>query len=146
MPPKAMNLDRNSARRILEKSIADGLTKVIGPAGLKLVAIEIPPEEAAENPKKLHEVLVSIFMERGTMLIEREIAQRLLDRLGKMDISPGMVDKLPEGEPAHGDAHHQVELLREFAKTAGLPGRPRHSSDSMDSTAESFAEAFTTGR
>lgn len=127
MPPKIATLSKASARRILESSISRGLREVVGPAGLKLVSMELPVEKAAEDPRKFHEVLVSIFMPRGALLIEREIARRLLDRLGKMDGNPG-TEGLAEPEIQR---RHQVELLREFAKAAGLSGSPSVLSGSL---------------
>jgi len=129
---------------MLEASIADGLNRIVGPAGFKLITMEVPLHRAAENPKLFHDVIVSIFMERGASLIEREIAKNLLLRLSMPDISHGSAEKQAHGQPAHVDARHQVELLRRFAKSADLPGH--QSSESIDSAADSFAEAFTTGR
>lgn len=140
---KITHLDRPSARRILESSITAGLREVVGTAGLKLVSMRITPDMAAEDPRRFHEVLVSIFMEKGAVLIENKIASRLLERLGRMDISHGLLEKLPEGNVADPEVRRHLELLKGFANTTGkdLEG---HAGDS-ELARGSFAEVYSNG-
>lgn len=127
----------------MEECIGDGLRQVAGQDGFELVAKLHPIDLAAADPRKLHEILVSVFAEKGAVVIEREIARRLLDRLAGEE---------PDSKPIHekltteGQIQRQVETLRRFAEVAGLPGskgRARSRMTDLGSTAVSFADAFT---
>jgi hypothetical protein len=143
LPARTISPQQKAARRILEECIADGLREVAGEDGYELVSKLHPLDLAAADPRKLHELLVSVFKEKGAVVIEREIAKRLLDRLAGDEPKPnaGHQEKTVDGE-----IREQVETLRRFAEVAGLPGakgRARGRTADLGSTAVSFADAFT---
>lgn len=127
----------------MEECIGEGLRRVAGEDGLELVAKLHPIDLAAADPRKLHEILVSVFAEKGAVVIEREIARCLLDRLAGEQPEP---ESMHEKVTAEGQIQRQVETLRRFAELAGLPGskgRARSRTSDLGSTAVSFADAFT---
>src|SRR5579863_787724 len=115
----AISPRQKAARRILEECIADGLREVTGEAGYGLVSKLHPLDAAAADPRKLHEVLVSVFKEQGAVVIEREIAKQLLDRLAGGERKPKGTH---EEKTVDVEVHQQVDILRRFAEQAGLPG------------------------
>jgi len=130
-----------AARQILEKCIEEGLRQALGESGLKMVSSIRTIESNAEDPRRLHELLLGIFKEEGALMIEAKIANILLDKLGDGD--------RPEEEKSRlaargGDSEHETRVVRRFAEIARLPGaQSRH--HSMGSTAASFVDAFTKG-
>jgi hypothetical protein len=144
LPARTVSPQQKAARRILEESIADGLREIVGEDGYELVTRLHPLDLSAADPRKLHELLVSVFKEKGAVMIEREIARRLLDRLASEEGKSA--NPRPEEQSVDREIQHQVEVLRRFAEVAGLPGakiRARGKTPDLGSTAVSFADAFT---
>jgi len=143
LPARTVSPQQKAARRILEECIADGLREVAGEDGHELVSKLFPLDLAAADPRKLHEVLVSVFKEKGAVVIEREVAKRLLDRLAGEE---PMHDTGHAVKTIDGEVQQQIEILRRFAEVAGLPGargRARGKTADLGLTAVSFADAFT---
>ena len=143
MEPRVQAGDYKAARRILEGSIADGLRQVLGQSGVEMISSLKPIDVFAADPRKLHALLVSIFGEEGTVVIEKEIAKRLL---GRIDEGEKPNADAPHGEKKrYGDLEYEKRVIRRFAEIAELPGghSKKSARGSIDSTAERFAEAFT---
>ena len=143
--------ERRVARLILERNIEEGLHEVLGREGSDMIAKLLPIDLAAADPRKLHELLVSIFKLEGALVIERNIAGRLLEGL-RQDVRP-KTRKAPRplkngqsqrSGAANAELEYEANLLRHFAQVAVLPGaRPKNLMGSLDSTALRFAESLT---
>lgn len=112
--------DQTAARRLLERCIEEGLREVLD-SGAEIILRSNPVEQLAEDPRRLHEVLVPIFAEQGAVVIERRIGKRLLDRLGS-----GQEDR----------------PIRRFAELIQSEKKGSSFREQLGSTAASFAEAF----
>src|SRR5882762_10487295 len=77
--------DQMAARQILRKCIEEGLRQGLGESGLAVISSLRPIDSSAEDPRRLHELLVGIFKEEGALIIEAKIAHVLLDKLGSGD-------------------------------------------------------------
>jgi hypothetical protein len=130
-----------AARQILETCIEQGLRDTLGQSGFEMVSRLHPVHSSAEDPRRLHELLVGIFREKGALMIESKIASLLLDKLGDGD-RPDVERSRTARQSRNSD--YEAGLIRRFTETARLPGASsKH--NSMESTAASFADAFTKG-
>lgn len=66
------------SQQVLDKSIEEGLRRVLGDSGLKMVLSIHPLGTISSDPARFHQAMKEIFMERGAAIIEAEIARRLL--------------------------------------------------------------------
>ncbi|MDG7005419.1 MAG: hypothetical protein JRM86_00605 [Nitrososphaerota archaeon] len=122
--------EQRAARKTLEDAISESLREMLGGDGLELVSKILPMDLAAADPRRLHEVLVSVFKEKGALMVEREIAKRLLARMG--DAGKGVEAK--------------VRAVRRLADVADLPANhERRLVEAMDEAAQGFAAEFATG-
>ena len=139
MEPTILPPDQMAARQILRKCIEEGLRQGLGESGLAMVSSLRPIDSSAEDPRRLHELLVGIFKEEGASIIEAKIANILLDKLGSGDRLEA------ERSSLHGQGgKSEYEVVRRFVEIARLPGS-RSRNHSMESTAASFVDAFTKG-
>jgi len=108
-----------------------------------------PVEQLAGDPSQLHAVLKAIFMESGAVIIETEIARRLLDKIGKDENRARRSPRtwlgatLSRGKPTRRISEREQLVLRQFLALASLPGGGPPSS--MELTAAGFAYAFKPG-
>ena len=164
MPAGTSLRDQEGARQILERSIEEGLRSVVGQSGVEMILRLGSVEPFAADPRKLHELLVSIFADQGALTIERAIVGTLMDKLGKADKSGvgSMPNQLlnsgldPRSLNTDGDFEHEMKVFRRFAETVDLPGAhsihlttlrvvingSKRARDSMGTTASIFADAF----
>jgi hypothetical protein len=148
---------------LLEQSIEDGLREVLGQSGLQMVVRLCPLDRLSTDPAAFHEALKAIFMENGAVIIEREIARRLLDRLGADWAGEGRLHRwwVANGSSSsakgpQGASAREKKVLREFVALSALPrghsteGAPRHAEGareaiSLELTSIRFGAAFKKG-
>jgi hypothetical protein len=140
---------------VLEESIKEGLREVLGQSGLQMVLSLQPLGHISTDPAAFHDAMTSIFMERGATIIEREIARRLLDKLGGESARDGRVHRWRfqtsvsgADAPARASAREK-EVLRKFVNLATFPqartmGHAREPA-SVEITSMRFASAFKKG-
>ena len=127
-----------------------------------MVVSDHPVDRLSKDPAILHETLTSIFKEDGALIIEREIARRLLDKAGSEERAASrfsrswLASALSHRKSAGRVSQKDKELLRGFV---GLPfisadqfreeqtAAPswRGERGSMELTALEFASAFRKG-
>jgi hypothetical protein len=117
--PRDWPNDTTQARRVLQASIEQGMGAVLGKSGLDMITRSAPLEVLASDPRKLHEILVSIFTKKGALIIEREIARSLLDALG--EATHDAADQVGANSAVDNDLERQRNVVRLFAKVAALP-------------------------
>src|ERR1700688_3678668 len=81
-PEPRDGVKRPEFEAIVEQSIDEGLRNVLGESGVKMFLSNHPLDRLSADPVTLHDALKEIFMENGAAVIEREIARRLLDKVG----------------------------------------------------------------
>jgi hypothetical protein len=137
-----------TSRQILESSIEEGLSQVVGESGLRMFSILLEPVDlASADPRKFHELLVSLFREGSAPIIERQIARKLLGKLGRA--RPDADAPKPEG-----DMEYDSKVVPQSAEVAQLSGdrsmRPplraisdsERARDSMESLAAHFMTPY----
>jgi hypothetical protein len=116
--------DQVAARQILRRSIDEGLRDVFDAGGIEMIFRMNPVDSLIDEPRRLHEFLVGVFAETGALLIERKIAERLLDNL--------------RGDASGAQA--EAKAVRRFVDQMRVEKK-----GSMGRTAVRFAEAFAKG-
>ena len=146
----------------VEQSIEEGLREILGQSGLQMVLSHHPLKRLSADPEALHEVLQKIFMDNGALIIEREVARRLLDKVGKERAGEGRLHRwwLPtaaSGSKGPGRASaSEKRVLRQFVALATLPQGHRRAvqpgatggisgATSIEFTSLRFADAFKKG-
>ena len=155
-------VERPEFEAVLEQSIEEGLHYVLGESGVKMVLTTHSLAELSENHLRLHEALSDIFMENGATLIEREIAKRLLDKVGSARdgarrSNSSWLTAARSSASAEGRATaRERKVLREFMALALLPRDHQASAEpdathgriqarSIELTSVRFASAFKKG-
>ncbi len=121
-----------------------------------------PLDELSKDPVAFHEALTWIFMDSGAAIIEREIARKLLDRMGENPIGKNShlwSFTIPESHSKSSQRVSEAEkkVLRQFLALASLQKvYPAESeidangdtigASSIELTALRFASAFKKGR
>src|SRR5271156_5036267 len=82
LEPRRKRPRQPETEAVLEKSIQEGLLHILGESGTQMVLTKCPLDQISADPEVFHGVLESIFMEQGALVIEREVAHRLLEALG----------------------------------------------------------------
>ena len=150
-PGRRGKTGRPNFQAILEQSIREGLLHVLGPSGLQMVASLCPLERIPADPARFHEVLKSIFKEGGALIIEREIASRLLEGLGEgPDASSRpshswLASASSRAKAPRGASKKEREVLRQFLVLESLPRThplQRREETQISVTAARFAFAF----
>jgi hypothetical protein len=67
---------------MIEQSIQEGIRHVLGENGLEMLLSLRPLSRLSTDPAGFHEFLKGIFMHDGATIIETEIANRLLEKVG----------------------------------------------------------------
>jgi len=67
---------------MIEQSIQEGIRHVLGESGLEMVLNLHPLSVLSADPAGFHEFLKGIFKDDGAAIIEIEIANRLLEKVG----------------------------------------------------------------
>lgn len=125
----------------MERTIEASLRDVLGIGGFEMISKLLPIDLAAADPRRLHELLVSIFEKQGALLVERDIASRLLRSLG--EDSSVRQERSPEERKSKAELQHDADLLSRFAEAAALPGaRPKGFAQSLDSAALNFVQSL----
>ena len=146
---------------ILEQSIEGGLREVLGESGFQMVQSHYPLNHLSTDPVTFHKVLKDIFMENGAAIIEREIARKLLDKVGPVGTGGGRLHRWlataasSTKGPGRASAREK-EVLRQFVALATLPrshpsramldeGAGASEATSIELTSTRFASAFKKG-
>jgi len=74
---------------ILEQSIEEGIRHILGESGLEMVLSLHPLAELSADPAGFHAFLKGIFMDDGAAIIEGEIGNRLLGKVGNRRVRDG---------------------------------------------------------
>jgi len=140
---------------MLEQSIEGGLRHVCGQSGLQLVLSLYPLKQISTDPATFHKVLRDVFQESGAVIIEREVARRLLESVGNgITVEGGSRRSWPATASSRGNDSGRVsrkekELLRQFLEVESLPkSRPwkeKPGATQTDLTVAQFAFAFKKG-
>jgi len=140
---------------VLERSIEEGLRDVLGESGFQLVLSLYPLKQISTDPVMLHKILRDVFNENGAMVIEQEVATRLLANVGSKTPSGAGNGVLRRAAPgSKGRASPQVskrekDVLLRFLALESLPrggtGNSRPELSPIDLTAARFAHAFKKG-
>ena len=147
---------------MLEQSMEEGVREVLGQSGLLMVISNCPLHRLSTDPVVFHQVLKGIFMENGAAIIEREIARRLLDKVGNERAPTGRFHggwlsaaSLGSKGPRRASARDK-KVLRQFVALATLPQGRRtgvqlgatggtSGATSIELTSLRFADAFKKG-
>jgi hypothetical protein len=148
---------------VLKRSIEDGLREILGQSGLQMLLSHFPLNRLPTDPVVFHETLKGIFMENGASVIEREIARRLLDRMGGERPGEGRLHRwwlataaaLSAERPGEASASEK-KVLRQFMTLSSLPKGHLTSpglrgtggaitASSLELTSMRFASAFKKG-
>jgi hypothetical protein len=140
---------------VLEKSIQEGLLHILGQSGMQMVLSKCPLGQISADPEAFHDFLEAIFMEQGALMIEREVAHRLLDALGSETKVEGswrrswLAIGTSHGKTSGRVSKDQKEVLRQFLALEALPmgheKKGKAEALSIELTAASFAYAFRKG-
>jgi hypothetical protein len=146
LAPERETLGQPEAGAVLERSIEEGLRHVLGESGLQLVLSLYPLKRISTDPVMFHKILRDVFNENGAVVIEREVATRLLANIGN--------ETPPEagtGTPwrAAQVSKREKEVLLKFLALESLSrgglGSPKPEPGPIDLTAARFAHAFKKG-
>jgi len=140
---------------ILEKSIQEGLRNILGQSGLQLVLSLYPLKHISTDPAMFHKILRDVFKESGAALIEREVAERLLQNVGNGTEVRGasrrswLTPAGSGGKESDRVSKKEKEVLRQFLAleplTQGRTRMVRSEVTQIDLTADRFAYAFKKG-
>ena len=140
---------------ILEQSIEDGLLDIAGQSGLQLVLSLYPLKQISTDPAMFHKVLRDVFKESGAVIIEREVARRLLERVGNDMTVEGdsrrswLATASSKGKESGRVSKKEKEALREFLELEPLPKgharKEKPGATPIDLTVAQFAYAFKKG-
>lgn len=143
---------RPEFEEMLEQSVEEGVGAILGQSGLQMLLRLCPLDRLASDPMAFHEVLKGIFMQSGAVVIEREVARRLLDRVAKARPVSGRVHRwwltgaISSAGGAGRTSAGERRVLEQYAALAALPAG--HSSQvaggtaSIEITSTRFASAF----
>jgi hypothetical protein len=154
-PERGAHPEQPQFDAILGRSVEDGLRQVLGESGLQLVLSLYPLDRISGDPAVLHEALKDIFMASGAVIIEREIAKRLVERMGNQAEGEGPQSRSwLAGLAVHlrspgGASKREKEVLRQFLALESLE-RGAHANGRLEETpiemtAANFAYAFKKG-
>jgi hypothetical protein len=166
-PTRTLPYNRKEARQILELSINEGLREVLGKSGVEMISSLGSADVFSADPRKLHDLLVSVFADQGALIIERAIMGALMNKLdnagapraGSRPSPLSNSGRAPAGLKQDVDSERKTKVFRLFAEIADLPGdhskhhheplrvamSRRRARDSMESTAAVFVDAFIKG-
>jgi hypothetical protein len=140
---------------ILEQSIEGGLRHVCGQSGLELVLSLCPLKQVSIDPAVFHKVLRDVFKESGAVIIEREVARRLLQSVGDDVTVEGdsrrswLATARSGGKESGRGSKKENDVLRQFPEPESLPkGHARKEkpvATPIDLTVAQFAYAFKKG-
>jgi hypothetical protein len=140
---------------ILEQSIEDGLRHVAGQSGLQLVLSLYPLKQISTDPAMFHKVLRDVFKESGAVIIEREVARILLERVGDDMTVDGdsrrsrLATASSKGKESGRVSKKEKEVLREFLELQPLQKsharKEKPGAAPIDLTVAQFAYAFKKG-
>jgi hypothetical protein len=140
---------------ILEKSIEGGLRHVCGQSGLQLVLSLYPLKQISTDPAMFHKVLREIFQESGAVIIEREVARRLLEEVGNEMTVEGnsrrswLATANSKGKESGRVSQKEKEVLQQFLDPESFPKvharKEKPGETPIDLTVEQFAYAFKKG-
>jgi len=147
-----------SSELLISESVEEGLSHVLGESGLSLVRSLFPKGKLPTDPSAFDSVLESVFMADGAIIIEREIAKRLLEKAGA-DYRGGRTFRswlaVLSSHSSHskGVTAGEKKKLRRFAAMAAVPSSHSETTPlgakkgpaSLEVTSLRFADAFQKG-
>jgi hypothetical protein len=140
---------------ILEQSIEDGLLHVCGQSGLQLVLSLYPLKQISTDHAMFHNILREVFQETGAIIIEREVARRLLESVGNEMAAEGssrrpwLATAGSKGRERGPSSKKEREVLRQFLElepfSKGHARNAKPGETPIDLTVAQFAQAFKKG-
>jgi len=70
-----------SFSQIVSESTEEGLTNVIGKSGSQAVIFNFGLKDRVMDPKRFHEVMVSVFKESSALLLEKAIIKEICQKI-----------------------------------------------------------------
>jgi hypothetical protein len=120
-----------------------------------LVLSLYPLKQISTDPARFHKILREVFQESGAVIIEREVARRLLESVGNEMTAEGssrrswLATASSKGRDSGRVSKKEKEVLRQFLEPESFPtGHAKTlkpGATQIDLTVAQFARAFKKG-